>query len=536
VAIESEVLQTVNIPEMCVAESHFGADDDESNMRELQDRTGKESILHVLPANGETNVPGDFDACNEYGYRYSERGNDDEEEDEEGDTVSHHPRIENGNQVPDLSMDVSPVSHALYESYVIYLLGKSYDPIHDYAPRRTDESSLFWFTYRINFPEIVPYRITTDAGWGCMLRSAQMMLAQAIRMHYKGRTWRPPNTIAQRKHDPFVVKILNWFADFPSKSDCVFSLHNMVAAGLSKYETLPGEWYGPMKASYVMRDLCHLYEEREAKEGLQGNSSVNRPFFRVHVASQGTVYRDAVNVLMTNGAEPRHGDKVKNLEHPAEPVSHPLDPKYDAAANPDSCRNALPWDTSLLLLVPLRLGLQNFNDDYALQLAHIFSLKHSVGLLGGRPRGARWFYGATSDANKLYGLDPHTIQACPERRTVNLPKGQTKSIISLTDDYIRSVHTTNPECIDLRKLDPSLAFGFYCRDRDEFDCLCISLQEWKDAHPSMPEMFTLSDQVPDYSANASAMSELVMSLSVSEVAFTEQDELQGNDEDDYVLL
>jgi hypothetical protein len=52
----------------------------------------------------------------------------------------------------------------------------------------------------------------------------------------------------------------------------------------------------------------------------------------------------------------------------------------------------------------------------------------------------------------------------------------------------------------------------------------------------MPEMFTLSDQVPDYSANASAMSELVMSLSVSEVAFTEQDELQGNDEDDYVLL
>jgi len=32
-------------------------------------------------------------------------------------------------------------------------------------------NSLFWFSYRSGFPDIQPSSRTTDAGWGCMLRS-----------------------------------------------------------------------------------------------------------------------------------------------------------------------------------------------------------------------------------------------------------------------------------------------------------------------------------------------------------------------------
>ena len=67
----------------------------------------------------------------------------------------------------------------------------------------------------------------------------------------------------------------------------------MVTAGHLKYEILPGEWYGPGTAAYVVRDLVHLHEQHQ-KEGKAAGSAAKK-MFRVHVASQGgTVYRDQV--------------------------------------------------------------------------------------------------------------------------------------------------------------------------------------------------------------------------------------------------
>ena len=40
-----------------------------------------------------------------------------------------------------------------------------------------------WLTYRCGFPEMTPYAYTDDAGWGCMLRSAQMLMANALLRH-----------------------------------------------------------------------------------------------------------------------------------------------------------------------------------------------------------------------------------------------------------------------------------------------------------------------------------------------------------------
>jgi cysteine protease ATG4 len=46
--------------------------------------------------------------------------------------------------------------------------------------------SFFRFTYRKDFPSLSPYNITSDAGWGCMLRSAQMLMGNAMVRHYLG--------------------------------------------------------------------------------------------------------------------------------------------------------------------------------------------------------------------------------------------------------------------------------------------------------------------------------------------------------------
>lgn len=47
--------------------------------------------------------------------------------------------------------------------------------------------STMWITYRSGFPRMEPYGYTDDSGWGCMLRSAQMLMTQALQRHTLGR-------------------------------------------------------------------------------------------------------------------------------------------------------------------------------------------------------------------------------------------------------------------------------------------------------------------------------------------------------------
>jgi cysteine protease ATG4 len=512
VKVEMESYETVDQPEkknafVTFLESNFCGDSKKKAMREMEDRS--DTVKIVSPVNNHE-VVGDFDICQEYNYFIDEvESNED------------NPMTPRDTSVTSLATD-SVSKEGRLKTHV---LGRTYHPINDYSPRRDDESSLFWFTYRCDFPEIAPYNITSDAGWGCMLRSAQMLLGQALRLHYKSRDWKPQHSLSRRRQDPFVRSMLTWFADFPSSSSdfSVYSLHNMVAAGLAKYDKLPGEWYGPGTACYVLRDLVQMHERQQAT----GKVNVDNKIFRVHVASQGAVYRDTIQELMTRDARALF-EEEKKKKAKERPPAHPLDQQWEdeLVESVDS----VEWDTALLLLIPLRLGLKSFNEEYVRAVAHTFSLPQSVGVLGGRPRGARWFYGALSDGSKILGLDPHTVQNAPRRRTARV-NGKSSQVVELSDDYMRSVHTTYPEVFSLLKMDPSIALGFYCRNQADLDKLLVSLKSWHEKNADSPELFTVAEAVPDYSANvSSAMNDMMMS------SCSLADEGQISDEDEYVML
>ena len=457
-----------------------------------------------------------YDTCREYSYE----DDDDEHDDSE---LSRHYFNDTG------TASASTAAAGLATASSIYLLGRTYHPLDDYDARRSDESSLFWFTYRCDFPCIEPYGITSDAGWGCMLRALQMMMGQAVRLHYKSRDWRPQQSLAFRRQDPFLRSVLTWFADFPSADQSIYSLHNMVAAGLAKYDKLPGEWYGPGTACYVLRDLVALHEQQQ-----QRRRSVNNPkqqIFRVHVASGGTVYRDAIENVVARRAV---AERAMLQQEIADQLAHPLDTAWEEVGDPHAGSGGdLPWDTALLLLIPLRLGLKSFNTDYCEQIAHIFSLPQSVGVLGGRPRGARWFYGAVSDGSKIFGLDPHIVQAAPRTRTARV-NGQPTSVVEFSDEYMQSVHTTYTEVFSLARMDPSIGLGFYCRDRTDLENLFSSLQKWKEEHPSAPDLFTVADKSPDYEAKQDSAMENLFESMLDEK--NSKDSGENDEEDEFVVL
>lgn len=71
----------------------------------------------------------------------------------------------------------------------IYLLGETYrgtgeEPDAEaLAQLICDLRSRIWLTYRQGFAPIEGSSLTSDAGWGCMLRTGQMMLAQVRHEH-----------------------------------------------------------------------------------------------------------------------------------------------------------------------------------------------------------------------------------------------------------------------------------------------------------------------------------------------------------------
>ena len=481
------------------------------------------------------------------------------------------------------------------QRHYINILGKQFNSPYN-ASFQLYQGSLFWFTYRRDFPELMPYKITTDAGWGCMLRATQMLLAHTLRVHYKGREWYPSTVKMERRcvqsqlnqtqhdqsrknHDDFTCFIASAFADYPGPH-FPFSLPNMVATGL-RYDKLPGEWYGPGTAAYVLRDLVLIYqrqifnETRKINKNKKSTSNVikeKKDVFKVFVAQEGCVYKDVVEDFMTqeglissSNASLKDGTTVDVTSSPSSPSNkidlssrlyHPLQTQTKSSIKLSPRKISTPqiqWDSSLLLMIPLRLGLQKFNTDYSEALADIFSLPQCVGVLGGSPRHAIWFYGSLqvrsqhNDENewKLYGLDPHTVQQTPPlQNTIHTKKShkvRTKKQIVINDSYLSSLHTSSnynpanahnikPVCMNVSNIDPSLALGFYCRDRDEFDELVnkFDLQrlnksnsnsnnsdnssfekknQQKDIVPKYYNLFSVMETKPEYNKHLSLLVE-----------------------------
>jgi len=150
-----------------------------------------------------------------------------------------------------------------------------------------DFESRIWMTYRSGFTAIqksqdpkatsaMSFRVrmqnlaspgfTSDTGFGCMIRSGQCILANALQILRLGRDWRYQEKPDAKEHQ----EILSMFADDPKAP---FSIHRFVEHGAAVCGKYPGEWFGPSAAARCIQDLVHKNKEAGLRVYVSGDGA-----------------------------------------------------------------------------------------------------------------------------------------------------------------------------------------------------------------------------------------------------------------------
>lgn len=113
---------------------------------------------------------------------------------------------------------------------------------------------LIYTSYRIGFPEFTGTLINTDIGWGCTLRSGQMLLANTF-LRSKGDTLLYKNSSIPK----FYYQLISLFYDHPSS---LFSIQRLLQF-YPMYDKQVGDWIGPYELcdllSYFSPTITQLY-------------------------------------------------------------------------------------------------------------------------------------------------------------------------------------------------------------------------------------------------------------------------------------
>lgn len=136
---------------------------------------------------------------------------------------------------------------------------------------------------------------------------------------------------------------------------------------------------------------------------------------------------------------------------------------------------------SLLLFIPLRVGLSEINPIYFRALKATFKLQQSLGIIGGRPNHALYFIGNVG--NELVYLDPHKTQSLT------------------TPDQDQSYHCNDVLRLDVKHLDPSISLCFFCHTEADFDNWCVLVKRALINNEKQPLFELAREKAPQWPSN-----------------------------------
>ncbi|KAF9731438.1 cysteine protease atg4 [Paraphaeosphaeria minitans] len=231
-----------------------------------------------------------------------------------------------------------------FESRAWMTYRSGFSPIQKSQDRKATAA----MSFRVRMQNLAQSAFTSDSGFGCMIRSGQCILANALIELRLGRDWRLQESQTKQDDRP----ILSLFADDPQAP---FSIHRFVEHGAAECGKYPGEWFGPSATARCIQDLVKKYPEAGLK-----------------------VYNSG------DGAD-IYEDKLKEV-----------------AIDDDG-----KWQPTLIL-VGTRLGIEKITPVYWEALKTSLQMKQSVGIAGGRPSASHYFVG--TQGNYFFYLDPHVTR------------------------------------------------------------------------------------------------------------------------------
>eukprot|EP00299_Pterocystis_sp_00344_P002363 c12676_g1_i1.p1 GENE.c12676_g1_i1~~c12676_g1_i1.p1 ORF type:complete len:347 (-),score=100.30 c12676_g1_i1:79-1119(-) len=274
------------------------------------------------------------------------------------------------------------------EDWKIFVLGQEY-VVRTHAPEILAHIiSLCRLTYRSGFEAVDGF--ATDAGWGCMMRTGQMAVANCLIKLLLGSDWKLATTTDLTAYR----QLLRFFADSPRSP---LSIQNISLTG-KQLDINVGQWFGPTTISHVLRRIINTMDDIPLS---------------VYVARDSTI------------------------------------------SIPDLEETSGYWSKKVLILVPLRLGLNSIEPVLAHQATSTLAWPNSCGILGGKPRASYWFVGVQGDY-VLY-VDPHVTQPTVDMSVAEFP--------------LESYHSHQLLRMKAQDLDPSLALAFFCNDSQDLESL-----------------------------------------------------------------
>ncbi|CAD7973092.1 unnamed protein product [Amoebophrya sp. A25] len=324
------------------------------------------------------------------------------------------------------------------QTTTVHLLGKRYPAVTDKAFEE-EWNSKFLFTYRKGFRSIGNANITSDQGWGCYIRTFQMMLAQCYALIVFGPGRRDARDEPQERE--FVKEL------FVDNEKAFFSVHNFCRIGATCFNRKPGTWFGPFSAAKTIEKIFDEIGGTSSSSSAPGGG-----------ATGSTLTASSTGGPTTTGSFAHHARVCV----------------FDELLDPDEVRAKLVGNKNVIILLCKKLGPhQSVSPEYTEAIKQVFKLPSFQGLACGDTATSAHYFIAASDTYCYY-LDPHV---------------ETRAALDGAEMDISSWHALKNSdgrpCLfklAFENLNSSCCFCFLIRDEEELAQLCLEMEMYDALH------------------------------------------------------
>ncbi|EAR87941.2 peptidase family C54 protein (macronuclear) [Tetrahymena thermophila SB210] len=306
------------------------------------------------------------------------------------------------------------------------------------------QHNLIYFSYRSGFSHQFQNHIFSDSGWGCMLRSGQMIFANGLLRHLKENP-QIQNQLKIQNINDILLFIIKFFIE---NKDQPFSIQQIAAVALEEFKLEMGFWYSPNRIAYSLKKLLNNFQT----------------FSEMNIVSE-VMYSDRP-LYFSQCVTAMTGQKIDS--------TLPNNILVDANKNYEKKQ-------SLILLIICQIGLDYPEEKYLDILIKLFTHRLSIGMIGGKHSSGYYFTGLNND--KLTYLDPHIVQHAD---------------INTNEINLKTYFQEEVKQINKHALGPSVGLGFYLKDLNDLNEFWGYLVELQTKHDDQFFLMIEKDQNTNY--------------------------------------